>query len=111
MNWLAVLLALLIAALPVSAGACPMDAAATSTQAPLTADAEQGHDCCPDDRQAAPESPCDGDTHCGQCAVPGSALPTQPAPVGLERPGFRFAALSEAVLSSHHLPPYRPPIS
>jgi len=113
MNWLAITLALLIAALPVQAGACPMDDPAISPNISLAADTEAGHDCCPGESSAEnmPERLCDGEGHCGQCVVPGSVLPVQASPVGIERPQVRFAALSDSVSPSHHHPPYRPPIS
>jgi hypothetical protein len=113
MNWLAVILALLIAALPVQAGACPMDDPATSPDAALAADTAGGHDCCPGDGSidATPDVPCVGEAHCSQCVVPGSVLPAQASPVAIERPQVRFAALNDSVSPSHHQPPYRPPIS
>ncbi|MEJ2384462.1 MAG: hypothetical protein P8Y54_08685 [Xanthomonadales bacterium] len=113
MNWLAVLLALTITALPVQAGACPMDQPADPSPTPMADHAGGGHDCCPDTApdQNDSESPCGGDTHCGQCVVPGSALPAQIAAVAVERPEIPRAARVGDVSPSHQLPPYRPPIS
>ena len=114
MRTLTVILALLIAALPIQAGACVSGAAAAPQSAmAIDADGADGHDCCPGESTEAsePAPPCGDGGHCGQCVVPGSALPCQVAPLAFQRPDVAFTPVTGAVAPSHHRPLYRPPIS
>lgn len=115
MKLIAVLLALLIAALPVPASACASvagDGAAIAAGQAEGGDA--GHDCCPGeaDEVADEGAPgCDGADHCDRCMAPGGVLTAQFALLAAERPQSLFAALTADLFPSHDAPPFRPPIS
>jgi len=115
MKFIAVLLALLIAALPVPAGACASfggDEAAVSAGQPAMGGAD--HDCCPGGEDAAPEDNgpgCDGSDHCGRCMAPGGVVTAQFELLPVERPESVFAALTADLFPSHDAPPFRPPIA
>lgn len=116
MKLIAVLLALLIAALPVPASACASVAGDGAAFAAAQADdgGAAGHDCCPggDDGAADDGAPgCDGSDHCNRCMAPGGVLTAQFALLEVERPQSVFAALTADLFPSHDGPPFRPPIS
>jgi len=117
MKLIAVLLALLIAALPVPASACAAvagDGAAVAAGQADDGGGGAGHDCCPggEDEASDDGAPgCDGSDHCNRCMAPGGVPSAQFALLEVERPQSAFAALAADLFPSHDGPPFRPPIS
>ena len=112
MNYLVVILGLLIAAQPLQAGSCDMDASAdTALHAGMLHDSDErasGHDCCqpPDsgDRQD-----CAGMLQCAPCATALTAVPAMSAE--MRYAGDRHHAWPDdgRLTPSHSVPPFRPP--
>ncbi len=114
MKFIAVLLALLIAALPVPAGACAsFDGEGTAISAGQTDMGDGGHDCCPGENDVLEDDgpACDGSDHCGRCMAPGGVVSAQFEWLAVERPASVFAALTADLFPSHDAPPYRPAIA
>lgn len=101
-------LALMLAAPPVEAGACFMNAGQDASMA-----AESGHDCCPNDNPGtADEDPaCDGSVHCGACVSGTAAIPSAAQNLFFWENTLGGHSLAASLPPSHDSPPFRPPIS
>lgn len=115
MKWLSLVLALLVAA-PVSPGvfACDMqqEQGAPAEQVQDAAPAS-AHDCCPGEPASVDEQDenCDSDAHCSACFAGASVVASAPLAFIAIAPSAIFISLAISSPPSHHLPPYRPPIS
>jgi len=120
MNFLAAILAIMIAALPVQAGFCDMQS--SGGENPHMAmqhgaggsghDQAQGHDCCNPaaDRDDGPGSGCDGMSHCGPCAAGLAAVFAGASPVVMPVAAVRQFETPASLPPSNDSLPYRPPI-
>jgi hypothetical protein len=121
MKILVAILVFLIAAQPVGAGFCDMDASGGSPgQAAMThhgatqgMDQHGGHDCCDtgrgDDTRTAPG--CGHDMNCGSCVTGMSAVLAFHEPLAARLPAYRPVPTQSQLFTRHTAPPFRPPIS
>ena len=120
MKFLFLMLILLIAAPPVQAGYCAMEAGQGPMEAPQESPGDSdsdGHDCCPKGKApAAPdETPgdvdCSAGAHCNACFLVAAALPENPAPPSAVPGATCFSSIRGLMAPSHSHPPFRPPIA
>jgi hypothetical protein len=114
MNWLAVILGLLIAAQPLQAGFCDMEATADAApHAGMQHDSDQrasGHDCCqPPDSEESRD--CNDMLQCAPCATALPAVPAMFPEVRYAGDPHRAGPDHGRLTPSHSVPPFRPPIT
>jgi hypothetical protein len=121
MKLLAIIMVFMIAAQPLGAGFCDMEASdGTADHAGMLhhgsgqeMDSPGSHDCCDPDRDGAsePASDCSYSMDCGFCASGVTALTPVPYLADARLPGYRPAAKSGIRVTRQISPPFRPPIS
>jgi len=118
MNFLAAILAIMIAALPVQVGFCDMQPSGGEDphMAMQHGDGDhgqaRGHDCCNPgvDTDDGQDPGCDGMSHCGPCAAGLVAVFTGAAPVVMPVAATSHFETSATLAPSNSSLPFRPPI-